>query len=512
MANTLEFKSSSQYKEEFLKYLAIGLTTLLFLALLIMIIPPTATISNFIFIIITIGINIAILYLNSHGFSKLAAHIFCHNFNILIFISIYLNIISADLTQLILSSCLLSLTVFLSSMLISRNAVIGFASLNIFFILILPLPFNNPIAPHVIFPIIFFLILSTIISWLYQRTLENSQIHLSLAHQQLLQTELITRDLQIAQDFQNQLYPPTLQIGEQLSIASRSMPGHEISGNFYDFIQGDPNELGIVIADVAGGKGLAAALTIAMTRSVIRTEIQHSDNPGLILHKTNQVLFRDYALNKMITAFCGILNTETFIFQFSNAGHIFPILKRGDTLTDLVLAGLPLRSVPDAQYNNKTIQLQTGDQLFFITEGVINVKNMAQNIFGFKRLKQIIRQFDNTHSTNSKEPLATVWQAIENFQAERFDDQTIIVISIHKNMDISNKANYQRLVGQAIINQEFRHKLIANPKETIQESGLELGADEIKHLVASIEKFKHNISDAEAIAMFERLNVRWYGR
>ncbi len=427
-----EFKSDAQHKTEFLKYLVIGLIILLFIALLIMLIPPIVPISSFVIIGAIIGLNFVIFYLNAHGFNRLAAHIFCHNFNTLILTAILLNIAAEDLTQRVLASYLLSITVFLAGMLINRNAIIGFAGLNISFILIFAILLNNPlyITLGSSFPIIFFLVFSTIISWLYQRTLEKSQISLNLAHQQLLQTQLMTRDLQIAQDLQTRLYPPPPQIGPQLTIACRSKPALETSGDFYDFVWRGPHELGIIIADVTG-KSLAAALVMAMTRSTLRSEIRQYATPAMVLHQTNQALFEDATIDQMITAFYGILNTKTFTLQFSNAGHIFPIRKRKQELDDLIMSGLPLRAFPDAKYEEQTVQLQPGDQLILLTDGIIEAMNTNQDIFGFERLYQVIQQLKDT---TSEETLATIWQEVDNFrdEAEPEDDRTMVVVTINQ--------------------------------------------------------------------------------
>ncbi len=438
--NETEFISDAQHKIEFLRYLVIGLILLLFMALLVMLTPPIATIVNFVIIGTIIGLNFVVFYLNSHGFNRLAAHIFCHNLNILILIAIFLNIVTEDLTQRTLASYLLSLTIFLAGMLINRNAIVGFTSLNISMIFISTFSISGTIGIALIssFPTIFFLIFIAIISWLYQKTLEHSYTNLSRAHQQLLQTELITHELQIARDLQNRLCPPAPQIGPQLTIASRSKSALETSSDFYDFVWRGPHELGIIIANVMG-KSLAAALIMAMTRSIMRSKIhQQDENPGSVLHKTNQVLFDDYAIDQMITAFYGILDTETFTFQFSNAGHLSPILKRNEELDDLFISGLPLRTFPDAEYTQKIIQLQPGDQLILLTDGIIEAMNTNQDIFGFKRLHRVIRQLNNTTSEGT---LDAIWQAVDNFRDETQpeDDRTIIVINIQDNHNCNGR-------------------------------------------------------------------------
>ncbi len=427
----LELRSDLQRKSDFLKFLVIGLIALLSLALVIMILPPTSSLASFVVIGFVLFLNLVVFYLNKQGFVRFATHLFCQTFNINILIAVIANTLLQDSNQLALSNYLLALTVLLAGMLISRNAILGFAGLNLSAIFLSAIVVNPTSGQALIasFPIIFFLVFITIISWLYQRTLEQSHVRLNLAHAQLLETQLISRDLEIARDLQEQLYPSPPQIGPQLTIASRSKPARETSGDFYDFVWLKSNQLGIVIADVTG-KSIAAALVMAMTRSTLRSEMRRYSAPATVLHQTNQVLCQDSTVDQMITTFYGVLNIEKLTLHFSNAGHIFPTLKRNSTVKDLEMTGLPLSAIETAHYQEALIQLETGDQLVLVTDGLIEAINSEDEMFGFDRLAETIRQ-NEVHDPH--QTIDIIWQAVDNFLGEEppQDDRTIVVIAVN---------------------------------------------------------------------------------
>ncbi|MBN1994872.1 MAG: PP2C family protein-serine/threonine phosphatase [Anaerolineae bacterium] len=278
------------------------------------------------------------------------------------------------------------------------------------------------------FPPISFLYLLATVSWLYQKTLNQAYARLTETQEQLLQSQLVHRDMEIARDLQQRLYPTPPATGESLAIACRSKPAQETSGDFYDFIQLSPHEWGVVVADVTG-KSLAAALVMAMTRSTLRSESHRFVSPAMLLRRANQVLYQDASVDQMITALYGILNTQALTFHFANAGHIYPILKYAQGVRELELNGFPLKAMPNARYQEKAIQLQPGDQLILATDGIIETVNPSREMFGFERLTETIRQ---SNHTSPEQTLQEIWQAVETFRetAEQLDDITVVVIAV----------------------------------------------------------------------------------
>jgi hypothetical protein len=375
--------------------------------------------------------NLAVFYLNRRGFVDLAAKIFCYSFNFVIFSLLLINLtVDKDPDGALLVAYMLALSVLLAGLLIGSRATFWFSALNTSLILI-PYLIVSDTARAALgssFPIIGFLYLVALISWLYQRSLSRADIRLNLARERIMQNELMRRDMAIARDLQRQLYPPPPVVGGELEIASRSEPARETSGDFYDFIELGPDTLGLVIADVTG-KSLAAALVMAMTRSTLRGEARRSASPAEVLYQANQILCGDTSVKQLITAFYGILNTRTMVLRCANAGHLFPTLKRAGRIEEIELCGLPLGARPGTRYDEQTVQLQSGDQLILISDGIVEAMNADRELFGFDRLAET---FQRTDGASSEQILQTIWQAVETFRGtiEQQDDITLIAIKV----------------------------------------------------------------------------------
>jgi serine phosphatase RsbU (regulator of sigma subunit) len=427
----LELRTDQQRKSEFLNLLVIAIIGLHLVALSVMLIAVDAQRYDFISVGLSLILNLVVFYLNRRGHNRLAAHLLCHNFNLIVFYHLVISLnVEQNPVAAIQHSSLLALTTLLAGLLISPRPILGFAILNTCLIFIPYLIFAGTIgeALELSFPPIGFLYLLATVSWLYQKTVNQAYTQLSATQQKLVQSQLVQRDMEIARDLQRRLYPAPPSTGQNLTIACRSEPAQETSGDFYDFIKLSPHEWGIVVADVTG-KSLAAALVMAMARSTLRSEAHRFVSPAMLLRRANEVLYQDDSVDQMITALYGILDTKALTFHFANAGHIYPILKHSEGVRDLELNGLPLKAMPKVHYQERAVQLQPGDQLILSTDGVVETMNPNQEMFGFERLTKTIRQIDYT---TPQQILQEIWQAVETFRdkAEQLDDITLVIIGV----------------------------------------------------------------------------------
>jgi serine phosphatase RsbU (regulator of sigma subunit) len=425
----IDLRTGLQRKSDFLQPLVVSLIALHLIALVIMLIPPASALDNFAIAIVGLLLNITSFFLNRSGRTLLAAHLFCYSVNVATFLLFFLSLtVDSDLSNAALFGSLLSLSVLLAGMVISATATLWFAALNSGFIFVTFLYIGSPLLAAIAlsFPSAAFLWLIALISWLYQRTLSQALRRLREARQELMQTELLQRDLEIARDLQFKLFPAAPLVGSNLAIASRCEPAQETSGDFYDFIELRPNELGIVVADVTG-HSLPAAMMMTMTRSILRNEARRATSPAEVLRQTNQTLLSDASVDKMVTAFYGVLNTQSMALNFSNAGHPFPILKRNGQIRELDIPGLPLRSFSDAHYEQRQMQLHPGDQLVLISDGVVEAMNVQREMFGFERFAETIRTADTRRPQHL---LQLILEAVTSFQAgaEQEDDIAVVVI------------------------------------------------------------------------------------
>jgi serine phosphatase RsbU (regulator of sigma subunit) len=388
-------------------------------------------------VVISLLLNMLIFFLDGRGKTTIAIYLFCGWVNLGTFFFIVDNLFqSGNLDSAIIFCCVLAMNVMLVGMLLGGRYAFSFALINAIAVFGFLYAYFARSAPDsslrdtisVSVPIIAFLMIIAMISWLYQRALAEAAARLEAARQRIMADELLRRDLAVARELQQRLYPPPPLTSAGLSIASRSEPARETSGDFYDFIELGDDKLGIVVADVTG-KSIAAALVMAMSRSTLRSEATRHSSPAEVLRYANRTLCQDRTFKQMITAFYGVLDTRTLRLEISNAGHPFPVIRRHGTIEEIEICGLPLGARPDALYTEQTIQLAPGDQLVIISDGIIEERNSRRELFGFERMLATIAQAD---TVDSERALDEIWQAVTAFRgaAEQSDDITLVVVQV----------------------------------------------------------------------------------
>ncbi|RME76610.1 MAG: GAF domain-containing protein [Chloroflexi bacterium] len=246
-------------------------------------------------------------------------------------------------------------------------------------------------------------------------------------YDQKLQQERLAHELQLAKEIQTSLIParPPDLPGWELAACWRA--AQEVAGDFYDFIEVSPHRLGLVIADVSG-KGLPAAMFMALTRSLIRAVAPGQHDPRAVLTRVNQLLLPDTRRGKFVSLFYAILDTQTGELTYSNAGHNPPFLLRGDgTLESLALPGIVLGVKPDIEPQKGRTRLLPGDGVVFYTDGVTEVFNDAADIFGEARLRDVIQAgWDN----GPQALVDRIQAAVNRFSATALphDDFTLLIL------------------------------------------------------------------------------------
>ncbi len=430
-----------QQKSSLLRILNQVVLVILGIGLILTFFRQSSWYSSFV-VLISFLLNIVVFVLNKNQKTNIAVHLFCFWINIgLLFFGLINAVIGENIGLAITFFCTLALSVMLSGMLISirYSFLVGIIDSIIItgIVFYYQSAINHSLIEDqniiggtiaIVFPITGFLLMIAIISWLYQRELKLSAQRLEVARQKVLEGELLRRDLAVARELQQRLYPPPPLTNSVINIASRSEPARETSGDFYDFIKLDHERLGIVVADVTG-KSIAAALVMAMARSTVRSEATRHVKPSEVLHYANQTLCNDNTFKEMITAFYGVLDTNSLRFAFSNAGHPYPVLRRNGQLEEMEIGGLPLGSSPIAMYSEQEIELQPGDQLFLVSDGLYEEMNSTREMFGFPRMMEAIAK---AHPENPHYALNDIWTSVEIFRGdiEQSDDITLMVLQV----------------------------------------------------------------------------------
>lgn len=240
------------------------------------------------------------------------------------------------------------------------------------------------------------------------------------------------RELQVAREVQSSLIPRETPEISGWELAARWQPAREVSGDFYDFITTDQQQLGLVIADVSG-KGMAAALFMALTRSIVRASVDRAPSPAGGIAHANRLICADSTGGMFVTLFYALLNPTTGEFTYVNAGHNPPLLCRADEdqLTQLARTGMVLGVVEDTPFEQRTLHFNAGDLLLLYTDGVTDATDAHWQDFGMERLQRVI--LDHRHAP-AADVMAALEQAIGDFAGSTapFDDIAMVVIKCLK--------------------------------------------------------------------------------
>ncbi len=197
----------------------------------------------------------------------------------------------------------------------------------------------------------------------------------------------IEQELQLARDIQQGLLLEAAPRLPGWEVTAVSLPARDLGGDLYDFLPLRNGLHGIMIGDVSG-KGLPAALRMAVTRTVFRHEARQNRGPAATLADVNRGVLSEIP-HGMVTMLYLQLDPVSGVICCANAGHTFPLLI-ADDLTELDIAGLPLGIDLDSEYSEVTATLTPGQSLLLYTDGLIEAERADGAIFGFERLADLI--------------------------------------------------------------------------------------------------------------------------
>lgn len=235
------------------------------------------------------------------------------------------------------------------------------------------------------------------------------------------------KEMLAAAEVQRSLFPTfTPEIPDYLIFAT-NIPAQDVSGDLYDFIMLDNDNLFFTLGDVSG-KGLPAAILMANLQSVMRDLPFQNPSPMHCAGRVNKMINRSSGADKFITLFMGHLDPVAHALTFTNAGHDFPYFFRNNKVIDrLESTGIPIGMLPDFPFTERIVQFNPGDTLLVYSDGLIDASDSSGNEFSELRLANLAA---NNVELSPEDLVNLISKELLSFigKTPQFDDMTLMVI------------------------------------------------------------------------------------
>jgi sigma-B regulation protein RsbU (phosphoserine phosphatase) len=260
--------------------------------------------------------------------------------------------------------------------------------------------------------------------------LENSRLTAAVAAEMAARAKQ-TRDIEIARDVQQRLFPQDYPAIPGLDYSGMCRPALGVGGDYYDFIPLPAGHLGIAIGDVSG-KGVPAALLMATLRAYLRgaQTIHHQSDLTVLMANLNRLVYESSAANRYATFFYGEFDPASGALAYVNGGHNAPMLfraGRNQEMLRLETGGPVVGLMEDCCYQQGRVTLERSDVLVAYTDGVSEAMNAADDEWGEDRLKDTV---EPKRETAARDLIDEVMRAADAFVAgaPQHDDMTLVVL------------------------------------------------------------------------------------
>jgi sigma-B regulation protein RsbU (phosphoserine phosphatase) len=196
----------------------------------------------------------------------------------------------------------------------------------------------------------------------------------------------------------------------------------------FEIISLGKGTLGLLVADVSG-KGVPAALFMALSRIVVRVNVLWHRDPAQAIYASNNIISQDSKAGMFVTLFYGMISEKDSTLTYVNAGHNPPMVYRArdGSIEELMPTGIVLGAVENRNYSSRVIGIESNDIIVMYTDGVTESINQDEELFGEDRLRSII-------VSNARLPaveiLVKILDGVREFTGDmpQFDDITLMVI------------------------------------------------------------------------------------
>jgi phosphoserine phosphatase RsbU/P len=236
------------------------------------------------------------------------------------------------------------------------------------------------------------------------------------------QLAAIQKELEVARRIQLSILPSAFPASTSFRVAARYEPMTSVAGDFYDFLLGNDQQAGLLIADVSG-HGVPAALIASMVKMAATSQRDLVADPAGLLSGMNAALCGN-TQQQFVTAAYVHLDSQTGEIRYSAAAHPPMLVLRRGEVTAVEENGLMLAAFSFATYLNAVSSLEPGDRILLYTDGIVEASNAEREEYGTDRLRALLRQCAGLshHETADK-----IMSAVQGWAVDQEDDLTVLV-------------------------------------------------------------------------------------
>jgi len=247
-------------------------------------------------------------------------------------------------------------------------------------------------------------------------------------HEEAVKAESMSRQLRLAAEVQGRMIPSESPRIPGFDMGALYVPCFELGGDFYDFINLPPDNIGIGICDVVG-KGVRASLLMASIRAALRAHATNVYSMSEVMSQVNNDLCSDTLMNDFATLFYGVIDYRNRRFTYANAGHVPPVLFRGGEVRRLTTGGGVLGIEQNVQWSHDSFIFQSGDVILACTDGLIEGLNFKDEPFGSRRVEEaaLAAIRDGRDADGIVKHVLWEMRRFTGLQT-RFDDLTLVAI------------------------------------------------------------------------------------
>jgi len=260
--------------------------------------------------------------------------------------------------------------------------------------------------------------------------LENARLMSAIADE-VAQRERLNREVEIAREVQERLFPQTLPPIAGLEYAGACRPALGVGGDYYDFLALPGGQLGIAIGDVSG-KGIAAALMMASLQASLRGEATRGpENLAALVSNVNRLVYEASSSNRYATFFYAQYHPALRQLTYVNAGHNPPMLFHRSAgawqVSRLETGGTVVGLLESFPYEQGTLKIEPGDVFIAFTDGISEAMNNADEEWGERALIEIVK---TCSGLSPSEIISRIMQAADTFVAgaKQHDDMTLVAL------------------------------------------------------------------------------------